>query len=292
MNLPSHRVLLALPLAAALASASATADAQPRLSGRLELGASLLVTSPQSNDFGLGFAGRADVGVRLAGPLHLRAYGAYLRWPASSASTQIGNTASAASTIFGGGLSVEPALARRIRLRVEGDIGVSLNGARTDARLTWGGGLGAWFGVGDTVDLGPIVRVGSIQAAASEAPTQGGPGAAYFLQFGLALAFHAADAPPAPEPEPQPVVYAPPPRPVVVAPVAQAPLVTFAAPATSPSAVVVVPQPTAAPAFVPGAPIAVAPYVEEPRGRHHRRHREGGRRGGRRGGGGHHRRRH
>lgn len=298
MNRLTPRLLLALATSSAALATATAAEAQPRFSARAELGASLLLTSPQSNDFGLGFAGRGDVALRIAGPLHLRAYGAYLRWPASSSATQVGNTASAASTLLGGGLSLEPALTRRIRLRVEGDVGVSLNGASSDTRLTWGGGIGAWFGLGDNVDLGPIVRVGSILSSASEDPSQGGAGSAYFFQFGLAIAFHGSDAQPAPtfEPEPQPV-YAPPPRQVVVAPVVQAPLVTFSAPGTAPSGTVIVPQPLGGQVFVPGQPVGVVPVavpVEEPRGRHHRRHREG-RHGGRRhggGGSGHHRRRH
>jgi len=295
MNGINPRLLLALATSAAALTLSTVAAAQGRFSARVELGAALPLTSPQSNDFGLGFAGRGDVGLRVAGPLHLHAYGAYMRWPASSASTQVGNTASAAATLLGGGLSIEPALTSRVRLRLEGDVGVSLNGAGSDTRLTWGGGVGAWFGVGDVVDLGPIVRVGSILSSASEAPSQGGPGAAFFLQFGLAIAFHGADT--QPEPEPQPVVYAPPPTQVFVAPVVQAPLVTFSAPGTVPSGGVVVAQPMGGQMLLPRQPVGVvSPVVvpvEEPRGRH-RRHREG-RRGGRRhreGGSGRHHRRH
>jgi len=162
MNGINPRLLLALATSAAALTLSTVAAAQGRFSARVELGAALPLTSPQSNDFGLGFAGRGDVGLRVAGPLHLHAYGAYMRWPASSASTQVGNTASAAATLLGGGLSIEPALTSRVRLRLEGDVGVSLNGAGSDTRLTWGGGVGAWFGVGDVVDLDGVPGGGTL----------------------------------------------------------------------------------------------------------------------------------
>ncbi|MFO0602807.1 MAG: hypothetical protein U0324_06505 [Polyangiales bacterium] len=282
---------LALAVAALLAAPAARAQSAGRFSARVEAGASLLVSSPQSRDFGLGFAARGDVGVRVAGPLHLRAFGAYLRWPASS--SQSGDGASAATALLGGGLSVEPELTRRVRLRFEGDLAVSLNGASSDARLAWGGGVGAWFGLGDRVDLGPMVRVGAIQPAASEDTSNGGPGAAHYLQFAVALAFHdAAPAPAVVEPAPA-FVAAPPPAPapvVVVAPPPAAPLVTFGAPAASPSGAVVGPSQ----AFVPGAPVPAVIQEEEPRGRHHGRHRRdrGSHRGHREGGSRHHRRRH
>ena len=166
----------------ALLFGSSAADAQvgARLSGRVEGGGTLLVSSPQSDRYGFGYTGRLDFGVRVGGPVHLHAFGQFLNWPASDAQPGAGP---GQPLLLGGGVGVEPEIVSRVKLRAEVDLGVSVNGASSATRFTWGLGVGAWFGVARVVDLGPIVRVGSVLAAESESAD---PGSAYFLTFGLA----------------------------------------------------------------------------------------------------------
>jgi hypothetical protein len=268
-------------LAASLLVASPAALAQSggRFTARAELGGTLPVSAPQSDAFGLGLAVRGDVGVRVAGPLYLRASASYLRWPASDASQS--DARSAAAALLGGGVSLEPEVTARVRLRVEADLGVAFNGTNGDPRLAWSGGVGAWIGLGDHLDLGPILRLGAIQPATEETLANGGPGAAHVFQFGLAIAFH--DAPPVASTEPVPTEPpAPPAPPVVVAP----PVVT-APPPAAPIVSIGIPTDGAPAGAVADAPGAAAAAADEgPRGRHGRRHRRG-RHGG---GGGRHRR--
>ncbi len=291
-------LLAAGAVGASLLASSAASEAQTlsRLSARLEGGGTTLVSSPQSDRFGFGYTGRLDLGFRVAGPAQVHLFGNFLNWSASDGTSGPGQ-----AFLLGGGLSLEPELASKIRLRADIDLGVSLNGSASDARFTWGLGLGAWFGVADVVDLGPIVRIGSVMASASEGTDQGGPGSAYFVTFGLAVAFHGAeDAPP-----PQPVddglnrTIAAPPEPVVtpvqpvVAPTPPpqplAPTVQFMTPPDTPPPLAPTPVPTVVPVPVP-APDAVQEDDGGGRhGRHGRRGRHG--RGGRHGGGGGHGRR-
>lgn len=286
------RLLSLIPAVAAgcallFGSSAAHAQAGARLSGRLEGGGTLLVSSPQSDRYGFGYTGRLDFGVRVGGPVHLHAFGQFLNWPASDAQAGAGP---GQALLLGGGIGVEPEIVSRVKLRAEVDLGVSVNGASSDARFTWGAGVGAWFGIASVVDLGPIVRVGSVLAAESE---RADPGSAYFLTFGLAVAFHGAAEAPAPvapeEPELNRTIAAPRETPIAV----QETIAVTApsAPVVAPPAPVVVEQPV-----TPPAPLATVtettpePEEEGRHGRHGRRGRHGGgsRHGGSRHGGGSH----
>jgi hypothetical protein len=292
---------IAVGFALLVGASTSEAQAVSRLSGRLEGGGSLLVSSPQSNQYGFGFAGRLELGIRVAGPAHVRAFGQFMNWPSASTSAQPGADGPGQALLLGAGLSIEPQLASRVRLRADLDLGVSLNGAGGDARFTWGLGVGAWFGLADIFDLGPIVRFGSILAAGSEDPSNNGPGSAYFITFGLGIALHGAEEHAAPPPPDETLnhTFTAPPEPVattvlpavapVVAPTPVAPPVQFevAPPPPAPTPVVEAPPPPAAPAVA----------EEEEEGGRHGRHGRHGRRGhggrhggggGRHGGGGHH----
>lgn len=292
-----------------LLAAPSVAEAQvlSRLSARVEGTGSLLVSSPQSDAFGFGFGFRGGVGVRLVGPLHLQVFGAFNQWGAKASGALPGR-----ASFVGGSLGVEPRLASIVHLRAEVDLGLSLNGANTDARFTWGLGIGAWFRVASVFDLGPIVRFGGILAAPSESSGNGGPGDAYFINFGLAFSLHGAEEQPAPTPpaDTAPLLTAPPethepiPPPAPPPPPPPPPTTTVTQPSTGSSGggdplgyttttTTATPPPT--PVATPAAP------VEEEEGGRHGRHGRHGRRGGRHGGGhggrhggggGHHRRHH
>lgn len=306
-SLLTLRPMVALPalaLGAALLAGSSRSEAQvlSRLSARLEGSGSLLLSSPQSDLYGFGFAGRLDLGARVAGPAHVRAFGQFMNWPASGTATQPGGDGPGQAFLVGAGLSIEPKLASRVRLRADLDLGVSLNGAASDARFTWGLGLGAWFGLADVFDLGPVVRLGSIMASGSEGTDSGGPGSAYFITFGLGISLHGAEesaAPPPPDDNLNRTITAPP-EPVVTQtqPVA-APVIVTPPPAPPVLVEVPVPAPAPPPAPVVATPVTpAAPVVEEDdgggrHGRHGRHGRRGrGGHGSRRGGGGHGHRRH
>lgn len=282
-----------LALAALAYSPTASAQERARISGRVELGGSLFVSSPQSQDFNFGLAARGDFAVRVAGPFVLHAFGSYNRWGPSSAATQAGYGATGIATVLGGGVGIEPWLTPRVGLRIEADLGASLNGGGTDLRLAWGASVGAWFNVASVFDLGPVVRINSIVASPSEATSQGGPGDALYLTFGVAFALHppnsSAPEPVAAQPEPA-VVVATTPTPVVTQTV-----VPVAAPVASPVATTMVTAPVPVdPQAVatPGGQATTDDSYLHPVGRHgrHGRHGRGGRRGG--GGGRHGRRRH
>lgn len=285
--------LPALALGLALFAGASNSEAQvlSRLSARLEGGGSLLLSSPQSDLYGFGFAGRLDLGARVAGPAHVRAFGQFMSWPASGVAVQPGGDGPGQAFLLGAGLSIEPQLASRVRLRADLDLGVSLNGAASDARFTWGLGLGAWFGLADVFDLGPIVRLGSIMAAGSEGTDNGGPGSAYFITFGLAIALHGAEEQAAPPPPPDDTLnrtIAAPPETVVTQtqPVA-APVVVTPPPAPPVQVEVPVPTPPPTPVVASPDPPAAPAAAEEEDGGRHGRHGRHGRRGRHGGGGGH-----
>ncbi len=284
-------LLPALAAGVALLVGSATSEAQvlSRISGRLEGGGTLLVSTPQSDRFGFGYTGRLDLGVRVGGPVHVHAFGSFLNWPASGNDPQV--TDSGQALLLGGGLGVEPELTSRVRLRAEVDLGVSLNGAASDARFTWGLGVGAWFGLADVFDLGPVVRFGSVLASSDESADQG-PGSAYFVTFGLAIALHGAEerpAPAPPEPELNRTIAAPPEPVVTPTQTAVAPAAVVAPVVPPAQAVVTPPEPVVTPEPAPPAAPTTQATEEEPEGRRHGHHsrRHGGRHGGSRHGGGH-----
>lgn len=173
---PLHVAALLVGASAFAFATASNAQTRSRVSVRAELGASTFISAPQSSDYGFGFAGRGDLSVGLFGPVLLHAFGSYSRWPASASATQSGFGASGASTVFGGGLGLEPRVASRVWLRAEADLGLSLNGQNSDTRLAWNVGVGAWFGVASAFDLGAMVRVGGISAAANESSNVGGHG--------------------------------------------------------------------------------------------------------------------
>lgn len=263
----------------------ASAQERHRISGRVEAGGSLFVSSAQSQDFNFGLAARGDFALRVAGPFVVHAFGSYNRWGPSTTATQAGYGATGIATVLGGGVGIEPWLTPRVGLRIEAELGASLNGGGTDLRLAWGAGVGAWFNVASVFDLGPIVRINSIVSSPSESTSQGGPGDALYLTFGLAFSLHPPNTP-APEPA---AVAAQPEAAVVVAPapapaVAQT-VVPVAAPVAAPVATTVVTAPVPVdPQAVatPGAQTVTDDSYLRPAGRHgrHGRHGRGGRGGG------------
>ena len=280
----------------------ATSVSSP-LSARVEAGGSVQLSSPQRSLLGVGYVGRLDVGLRLLGPLVVHAFGAAHRWPASDVGAQE-DPRPGMSLLFGGGVGVEPRLGSRVRLRVEVELGASLNGSEASTRLYWGGGAGVWIRAADVFDVGPMVRFGSVVASGDEAAGQGGPGSAYFLSFGVAISIHPreqlGEVRPSPrifpvEPHlPPPIVAAPAMNPSVVVTVIPSPVPTVTVVTAPPTPVavenvavpVVEATSTAPPDVAPSE--AAPPSDEEPDEHHHgRRHRADGHRGGHHGGGEH-----
>ncbi|MEZ4391479.1 MAG: thrombospondin type 3 repeat-containing protein [Polyangiales bacterium] len=184
---PRRTALLALLSGASLlAPTPARAQLTQRLAVHVEGGVSALLSSPESDAYGLGFGLGVRPSVRLVGPLWVHLTAAYARWAEGAQAN-----GPAALWTVGAGLTVAPVVspgAGRVLIQAEG--GYGLTGANAEGRASFAGAVGWLFPLGRSViELGPVFRFGAVLpdgAAGSSAALLGTGGVTVGLRAPLA----------------------------------------------------------------------------------------------------------
>jgi outer membrane protein OmpA-like peptidoglycan-associated protein len=194
-------VALAGALAVTSAGRSAHAQVAERFYIGLEGAAGTMLSSPQSDEFGLGLTGRLRVGFR-----PVRALGIHLAVEGSSWSPKDPLTLSGNAWTFGGGLRLTPfSFGRGGRPFLDLDAGAAITGnsPETRTRFAFGVGLGWLFPIGSVFALGPEVRYGHVLGTTDD--NNANRGDAMYWNAGLALELHfPGERPAAPPPPPPP----------------------------------------------------------------------------------------
>ncbi len=205
IGLGSRAATAALAGALAVTGAGRAAHAQvdERFYVGLEGAAGTMLSTPQSNEFGLGFTGRLRLGFR-----PIRAVGIHLAVEGSTWSPNPPLDRSGNAWTIGGGVRLTPvSFGRGGRPFLDLDVGAAITGdsVLSRTRLAFGAGLGWLFPIASVLALGPEVRYGQVFGTTED--DNSGRGDASFWNVGLALEFHL------PAEQAAPVVVAPPPPP-------------------------------------------------------------------------------
>ncbi|MDB4932660.1 MAG: Flagellar motor rotation protein MotB [Myxococcaceae bacterium] len=206
MGTSAATAAVAAALAVTGAGRSAHAQVAERFYIGLEGGAGTMLSSPQSDEFGLGLSGRLRLGFRPA-----RALGIHLQVEGSTWSANAPLDRSGVTLNVGAGLRLTPfSLGRGGRLFVDLDGSLALTGDEfeTRKRFAFGAGLGWLFPIGSVFALGPEVRLGDVLGTADD--SNAGRGDALYWNAGLALELHFPGEQPPPPPAPLPPTPAPP----------------------------------------------------------------------------------
>jgi outer membrane protein OmpA-like peptidoglycan-associated protein len=180
----------------------------------VEGGLTGVLTTPQSDQYGLGGTGSVRFRLRMAGPLGLHVALGGSGWSAASGRT-------ATTSLIGGGIGVHfmPRLGPGYLLAEVG-IGVGSSGAQWPGEslarlgLVMEAGVGYLFRATPSLDVGPVVRLADAHQLSGSGNTRSDLG---FWSLGVTFSFHpAARVAPAPveaPPPPAPPPAAPPPAP-------------------------------------------------------------------------------
>ena len=187
-----------------LGAGEARAQFARRLYAELDVGVGTMLSTPQSDEYGLGVGGGLRAGLRIAGPLGIHLMGSTFWWSANTA------VADGTATLLGGGLRVHPWFGRGVGgFFLDAEVGAALtgadnttNGTVSRTRLGILGGVGWLFGLGENVGLGPMVRVGTVLSTAEDDAS--GRSTAVFWNAGIALSIHGSREEPPPPPPPPP----------------------------------------------------------------------------------------
>ncbi len=172
---------LAVALAVTLGARSAHAQVPERVYIGLEAAAGTLLSSPQSDEFGLGLTGRLRVGFR-----PVRALGIHLAVEGSRWTPVVETNRNAVAWTFGGGVRLTPfSLGRGGRLFLDVDAGATFTGDPVETRFGLGAGLGWLFPIGRVFHIGPEVRYGHVFGTAQD--DAAGRGDAIYWNAGLAI---------------------------------------------------------------------------------------------------------
>jgi outer membrane protein OmpA-like peptidoglycan-associated protein len=194
--------VVALAVAAVVTTGSQTAQAQvaERFYIGLEGAAGTMLSSPQSDEFGLGLTGRLRLGFR-----PVRALGIHIMAEGSSWSPVAPLDRSGVAWTVGAGVRLTPfSLGRGGRLFVDLDAGAAFTGdaTTTRTRFAFGGGLGWLFPIGPIFAIGPEVRINDVIGTQDD--TNVGRGNALYWNAGIAIELHFPGEQPAPPPPPPP----------------------------------------------------------------------------------------
>jgi outer membrane protein OmpA-like peptidoglycan-associated protein len=171
----------------------------------VEGGLNTMLTAPQSDQFSMGFAGSARLGLRVADPMSLHLVAGYWNWGARSGvidpNTGV-QTQGAGLSVFGAGLRLGPQFSPGLgRIYLDFDAGVGTTGSERIHRLVIGAGVGWNIPLGRALAMGPVVRYQQMIAVENEIAD------ARFLTAGINIEFpgRPEDPPPPPPPPPPPV---------------------------------------------------------------------------------------